>query len=257
MKIATWNVNGLRARFEDLKAWLATSRPDVVCLQEIKATRAQVPEPLTGLPDYQNVWHGGPGGYSGVSLHVRRAFWQRPLVTSSPPFDIEHRIVEAELDDWVFASVYVPNGNKDYEAKERFLRALVAHAAELGEAGKKVVLAGDLNVTRGPMDLHPRQRNASAIGQTEPERALLDALLDTGLTDTLRLLHPNDDTLFTWWPPWRQEKQNNRGWRIDYTLVSNELATTVTAARVLKDTGTSDHAPYEVLLAAHPPTATP
>lgn len=252
MKIATWNVNGLRARFEDLKAWAAASEPDVICLQEIKATAAQVPEPLTGLPAYQSYWHGGPGGYSGVSLHVRRGFWAERLSFSSPELDMEHRIVETELGDWVFASVYVPNGNKDFAAKETFLRGLVERSRQIAAAGKKLVLSGDLNVTRSERDLHPRQRNAAAIGQTEPERALFDELLATGLTDTLRHLHPDDDTIFTWWPPWREEKQKNRGWRIDYVLVSNELASAVTETRVLQDTGTSDHAPYEVTLAARP-----
>jgi exodeoxyribonuclease-3 len=250
MKIATWNVNGLRARFEDLKAWLAASRPDVVCLQEIKATAAQVPEPLTGLPEYQSFWHGGPGGYSGVSLHVRRDFWAERLSFSSPSFDMEHRIVETELGDWVFASIYVPNGNKDFEAKESFLRGMVEHAGELTAAGKRVVLCGDLNVTRSDQDLHPKQRKRGAIGQTKGERALLQEVLDTGLVDTLRHVHPDDDTIFTWWPPWREEKKKNRGWRIDYVLVSDGLRGAIAGVEVLRDEGTSDHAPYEVILEA-------
>lgn len=252
MKIATWNVNGLRARFEDLKAWVADSQPDVVCLQEIKATAAQVPEPLTGLPSYQSFWHGGPGGYSGVSLHVRRSFWAERLVFSSPAIDMEHRMVETELGEWVIASVYVPNGNKDFAAKETFLRGLIARSREIAATGKRLVLCGDLNVTRSEGDLHPRQRNPAAIGQTQLERTLFDELLATGLTDTLRHLHPDDDTIFTWWPPWREEKQKNRGWRIDYVLVSNDLAGAIADTRVLKDTGTSDHAPYEVTLTTTP-----
>lgn len=252
MKIATWNVNGLRARFEDLKAWLSESRPDVVCLQEIKATPTQVPEPLTGLPEYQSFWHGGPGGYSGVSLHVRRSFHSERVCFSNPAFDMEHRIVEVTIADWVFASVYVPNGNKDYDAKETFLRGLIDRARELREADRRYVVCGDLNVTRSSADLHPKQRKPNAIGQTEPERQLFEELLATGLTDSLRHLHPDDDTLFTWWPPWREEKQKNRGWRIDYVLVPEEMRDAIVQTTVLKNTGTSDHAPFEVILNARP-----
>ena len=252
MKIATWNVNGLRARFDDLKAWVAESQPDVVCLQEIKATPAQVPEPLTGLPEYQSFWHGGPGGYSGVSLHVRRSFWPERVTFSSPEFDMENRIVEMALGDWVFSSVYVPNGNKNYDDKETFLRGLIERCAALHAEGKRVICCGDLNVTRSPSDLHPKQRKPRAIGQTPAERALFAELLATGLCDTLRLLHPDDDTIFTWWPPWREEKQKNRGWRIDYVLLSDPLRDSVESAVVLKDTGTSDHAPYEVTLRSRP-----
>jgi len=122
MKIATWNVNGIRAREAQLCDWLERDRPDVVCLQEIKARPDQVPERCR-LTEYHAFWHGA-GGYSGVSLHVRQELLQAPEF-AHPHFDMETRIVHAALDNTVLASVYVPNGGKDYAAKLAFLKNLV------------------------------------------------------------------------------------------------------------------------------------
>ncbi|MEZ4447536.1 MAG: exodeoxyribonuclease III [Polyangiaceae bacterium] len=246
MKIATWNVNGIRARFEDVVAFADEHRPDVMCLQEIKALPSQVPEPLTGLPAFHSHWHGGPGGYSGVSLHLSRAaLASRPTITI-PEFDVETRIAVAELDALTIASIYVPNGNKDYPAKITFLEGLLAWAEALAAAGRPALLCGDFNVTRSDQDLHETHRKRGAIGQRKEERALMARLLDAGYTDASRHFFPDDDTLFTWWPPWREEKQKNRGWRIDYVLVSASLVPALRSATVLVNQGTSDHAPLVV-----------
>jgi exodeoxyribonuclease III len=241
VKVATWNVNGIRARFDDVTAWAERCQPDVFCLQELKATPGQVPEPLTGLPAYYNHWHGGEGGYSGVSVHVRRGFGANKPEFSSPGFDFEHRIAVAELDDVVVASVYVPNGNKNFDDKITFLRALEQWAADQLDQRKHVLICGDLNVTRCAVDVHTKQRDHRTIGQTDDERKLLAAILGRGLVDVGRSLSPDDDQLFTWWPPWREEKQKNRGWRIDYVLASPDMA--AQSCTVLKDEGSSDHAP--------------
>ena len=112
MNVATWNVNGIRARHTQFLEWVESARPDVVCLQEIKASLAQVPAQICDLNGYWCYWHGG-GGYSGVGLHLRReSFPQQPEFTH-PQFDSETRIVQAKAGDTVFASVYVPNGGKD------------------------------------------------------------------------------------------------------------------------------------------------
>ena len=247
MKVATWNVNGIRARWGDVTAWADRFAPDIFCLQEIKATPSQIPEPLTGLPTYVNHWHGAPGGYSGVSLHVRRGLQQAAPKFSSPPFDEETRFVEVELDDdLVVASVYVHNGQKDLQTKLRFLRALGAWVDQRLSAGKRLLVCGDLNVARSANDLHEKQRKRGAVGQTVEERKLIEAILAHGLCDIIRTLNPDRDDLFTWWPPWREEKQKNRGWRIDYVLASEHFD--ATSCQVLKEEGSSDHAPVVVEL---------
>jgi exodeoxyribonuclease III len=115
LKIATWNVNGIRARHGQVQAWIERDRPDVVCLQEIKATPDQVPGGVFALEDYWCYWHGGKG-YSGVGLHVSKAAAASPPVVTHPAFDFEHRIATTEVDGVTIASVYVPNGGKDFPA---------------------------------------------------------------------------------------------------------------------------------------------
>jgi exodeoxyribonuclease-3 len=247
MKVATWNVNGIRAREAQFVEWVRRDRPDVVCLQEIKATAEQLGESLTLLPEYWNYWHGGPKGYSGVSLHLRKDTFPARPEFSHPAFDVENRVVQVRLDDTrVVASVYVPNGGKDYEAKLRFLEEMRAYAAAVKAAGRRLILCGDLNVAREDIDLHPKERRPGAIGQRADERALLEQILACDLQDVLRALDPTNDRLFTWWPPWRSMRQKNQGWRIDYVLVDRGSKTT--ECRVLADVGTSDHAPVVAVI---------
>ena len=240
MKIATWNVNGIRAREAQLCEWIARDRPDVVCLQEIKARPDQVPDSCK-LADYHAFWHGA-GGYSGVSLHVRRDLLHAPEF-AHPEFDFETRIVHVTVDNLVLASVYVPNGGKDYDAKLRFLQGLVGWARTVQAQGRELILCGDINIARTDIDVHPKERKPGVIGQRDEDRALLEALLGDSLVDVGRALDPGNTELFTWWPPWRDMRKRNIGWRIDYILASRRIAEGATACKVLADIGTSDHAP--------------
>ncbi len=242
MKVATWNVNGIRARESQVVSLLEREAPDVLCLQEIKAPVARVPPSLCEIPGYWCLWHGATA-YSGVGLHVRRDLAPERPTFAHPPFDVETRIAAAELPGVTVASVYVPNGGKDYAAKLRFLEALAAFAADARAAGRSLVVAGDLNVARTDMDVHAKERKAGAIGQREDERALLEAIVGHGLVDVGRAVDPANDGLFTYWAPWRNLRQRNIGWRIDYVLASTPLAARARRCTVLADFGTSDHAP--------------
>ncbi len=242
MKLVTWNVNGVRAREAQLRELAERERPDVVCLQEIKATPAQVPALLFDPGGYWAYWHGA-SAYSGVALHVRRAAAPDRPAFAHPPFDHECRVVTVALGPVTVASVYVPNGGKDFAAKVRFLEALDAWAAEEHAAGRRLLVCGDLNVARAEIDVHPKERKAGTIGQRPDERALLARLLGRGLVDLGRQLHPEDDALFTWWAPWRSLRQRNIGWRIDYVLASAALAAGARRCDSLREFGTSDHAP--------------
>jgi exodeoxyribonuclease-3 len=250
MKIATWNVNGIRARHAQFCEWLERDRPEVVCLQELKAELAQVP-PQCQLEDYHVFWHG-MRAYSGVSLHVRKDAFDSAPVFSHPAFDIESRMVQAELGRRVFASVYVPNGGKDYPAKIAFMKSLIAWARELAGQGRELVLCGDINIARSDMDVHPRERRPGIIGQRPEERALFEALLEGGLIDVGRKFDPDNANLFTWWPPWRNMRARNIGWRLDYVLASQSIAARATSCRVLAEFGTSDHAPVVMTVDGNP-----
>ena len=242
MKIATWNVNGIRARQTQVQEFLDTEQPDILCLQEIKASLDQLPVWLCDIEGYWCYWHGGKG-YSGVGLHVRKASCPDKPRFEHPDFDYEQRIVAAQLPAATVASVYVPNGGKDFPAKMRFLEALVAFAAEHEAAGRPLVLCGDLNVARTDMDVHPKERKPNIIGQRPDERALIERILSHGLVDVHRTLDPDNADLFTWWAPWRNLRQRNIGWRLDYVLASRALAEKAVSCVVQRETGTSDHGP--------------
>lgn len=241
MKVATWNVNGIRKRFTEVLHWIDREEPDVICLQETKASPEQVPEPLFNVAGYHCHWHGYKG-YSGVALMLRTAKYGSAATFVHPPFDLENRIVVATLDNIVFGSVYVPNGGKDLGAKMTFLNELVAWAEALEAAGQHLVLCGDYNVARSDMDVHPSLRKPM-IGQSIPERDLLEAFLGYGLVDVGRHVDPDNDRLFTWWAPWRQSRQRNIGWRLDYIAASRALVDETVHCVAYRDVGTSDHCP--------------
>jgi exodeoxyribonuclease-3 len=241
VRIITWNVNGVRARERDVLELVAKHAPDVLCMQEIKSSPDQLPPGLgglIGLPDYASRWHG-EGGYSGVSIHLRRSTFTDPKF-SHPSFDLEHRVVEASANGIRFVSMYLPNGGKDFPAKMKFLRELAswAHAVE-----RPVILCGDLNVARAEIDVHPSERNARTIGQRADERELFEKFFAEGFVDLGRKLAPDDDGLFTWWPYWNEQRQRNVGWRLDYVCATDPLAGKARRAQVLRDFGGSDHAP--------------
>jgi exodeoxyribonuclease III len=243
MKIATWNVNGIRARQAQVHEWIQCDRPDVICLQEIKAAREQVPESLGELSDYWCYWHG-ERAYSGVALLIRRDRLADPPQFERPDFDFETRIVVARIEDLLVGSVYVPNGGKDFAAKIQFLEAMERYAANCRSQGLNLILCGDMNVTRSDQDVHPKERKPNVIGQRPDERELFEQVLSNGgLRDIGRALDPDNDRLFTWWPPWRNMRQNNIGWRLDYILASESMAPRITQCSVLANVGSSDHAP--------------
>jgi len=242
VKVLTWNVNGIRARQHELGTLIAAEQPDIVCLQEIKAAPDKVPELLINAGGYWCYWHGA-GGYSGVALLVRHSFFTEQPAFSHPSFDMETRIVVAELGPVVAASIYVPNGGKDYESKLRFFDALTIWAGETKRQGRSLLLCGDLNIAREERDVHPKERKPGQIGTRPEERTHLATLLEHDLVDVGRTLDPDNNELFTWWAPWRNLRQRNIGWRIDYVLASSGLAAGATRATSMREFGTSDHAP--------------
>jgi len=150
--------------------------------------------------------------------------------------------VQAALGNLVVASVYVPNGGKDYAAKVQFMRQLIAWISETARQGREIILCGDMNITRTDLDVHPKERKPGIVGQRPEERELFSDLLQN-LVDVGRKLDPDNPGMFTWWAPWRNMRQRNIGWRLDYVLASPSIAARAQACKVLAEIGTSDHAP--------------
>jgi len=243
LKIATWNVNGIRARQAQVQEWIERERPDVVCLQEIKAASDQVPAALCEMEGYWCYWHAARDIPASRCMSTRRSPPERPAF-SHPSFDYENRIVVVTVGGLTVASVYVPNGGKDFPAKMRFLHAMDQYAREFQQRGETLVLCGDLNVARTDRDVHPKERKPRAIGQLPEERALLEQIINgNGLVDIGRALDPDNEGLFTWWAPWRNMRERNIGWRLDYVLATTSLAGRAVSCPVQKEVGTSDHAP--------------
>ena len=242
MKIATWNVNGIRARQAQVQDFIEREQPDVLCLQEIKAAVDQLPVWLCEIEGYWCYWHGGKG-YSGVALHVRQGASPDRPTFQHPEFDYEHRIVTVQLPQATVASIYVPNGGKDFPAKMRFLEAMDSYAAAFQATGAPLVMCGDFNVARTDMDVHAKERKPRAIGQLPEERQLIERILGRGLVDVHREVDPDNADLFTWWAPWRNMKERNIGWRLDYLFASQPIADRVVSCVVQREVGTSDHGP--------------
>ena len=223
MRIATWNVNSVRARLERLTGWLAESRPDVVLLQETKCLDEQFPrEPIEDLG--YSIAHVGQKTYNGVAILARGRIEavERGLVGGQ--FAEEARVLTAQVGEYLVATVYVINGQEvghaRYHDKLEFLAALRATLAARFPASEKVVIGGDFNVTRDDLDVHdPRAWNEKILCSAR-EREALAALLADGWSDGLRHFHPQG-RVFTWWDYYtRAFERGNKGLRIDYLLLS-------------------------------------
>jgi exodeoxyribonuclease III len=255
MKLATFNINGVNKRLENLLAWLREAEPDVVCLQELKATDAQFPREAIEAAGYGAIWRGQPA-WNGVAILARDG---EPVLTRvelpGDPSDTQSRYIEAAVNGILVASLYAPNGNPqpgpkfDYKLAwhERFAR----HAAELFAANLPVVLAGDYNIVPESRDIYPtRSYDDNALVQPKSRAAFRD-LLDQGWLDALRKLNPEDE-LFTFWDYRRKRWQRDAGLRLDHILLSRKLTRRLTGAGIDRDVrgreNASDHAPVWITL---------
>ncbi len=255
MKIATWNINGVRGRLPLLLKWLARAKPDIVALQELKTPADLFPEDALRKAGYSVVWLG-ERAYNGVAILARGS---EPIVIrrSLPgdPADKASRYIEAAVDGLIIACLYLPNGNPQpgpkFAYKLAWFDRLIAHAKTLKKSGAPVVLLGDFNVVPTEADIYETiSYDDNALVQPE-SRAAYRKLLKQGWTDTLRELHP-DETIYTFWDYFRRRWERNAGLRIDHILLSPSLAPRLASAGVdrwarglLKP---SDHAPVWITL---------
>ncbi|WP_375458988.1 exodeoxyribonuclease III [uncultured Enterovirga sp.] len=256
MKIATFNINNVNRRLPNLLAWLAEAKPDVACLQELKAESGDFPEAALRDAGYRSVWRG-ERSWNGVAILARGV---EPVLTRTElPGDAgdgQARYVEAAVRGVIVASLYLPNGNPQpgpkFTYKLRWFERLIAHAATLREAGVPVVLAGDYNVVPTPADMYPSRSSFATNALVQPEsRAAFRRLLDQGWTDALRHRHPTGP-VYTFWDYMRGAWDKDRGLRLDHLLLSPDLVERLADAGVDRHVraaeDASDHAPAWIRL---------
>ena len=253
LKIISWNVNGIRACIKKgLRDFIAEQKPDVLCLQETKALPEQVDEEERSLGFVSNFWRSAQRkGYSGVATFSGLQFKEAKPWEQYEDYDKERRVVITHIHDFILYNIYFPNGGSGQERhffKQKFLRNLNEHLkAELSE-GKKIIVVGDYNVARSSIDVFDPIRLASESGFLPEERSWFDSFLSLGFVDTFRQVHGNVKDRYTWWNYRELARLNNRGWRIDYICVSNNLADRIVNAEIFDKTEGSDHCPIMVEL---------
>jgi exodeoxyribonuclease III len=254
MKVASFNINNINRRLTNLLNWLHEAQPDIVCLQELKATDAEFLADAIGQAGYHAVWRGEQR-WNGVAILARWA----PVVTRmelpGDAADAQCRYLEAAVNGVLVASIYAPNGNPQpgpkFDYKLAWLRRLTSHAGELYATGAPVVLAGDYNIVPTDLDIYPSKswdRNALLQPQS---RAAYQALLAQGWTDAIRALHPKE-RVYTFWDYMRHRWERDGGLRLDHILLSSALTERLQGAGVDRQTrgmeDASDHAPAWVIL---------
>jgi exodeoxyribonuclease III len=255
MRVATYNVNGIGARLPNLLRWLAGAKPDIVCLQELKAPQEKFPESAVREAGYGVIWHGQKS-WNGVAIlargtdpvEIRRAL-------PGDAEDVNSRYIEATVHGIEIGCLYLPNGNPapgpKFDYKLRWLERLIRHAAELVSGSSPVVLAGDYNVIPTERDVYKPERWVDdALFRVEVREAFT-RLTRQGWTDAIRHVHP-DEVIYTFWDYFRNAYQRDAGLRIDHLLLNPALAGRLTDAGVDRAVRgwekASDHAPTWVEL---------
>lgn len=254
MRIVSWNVNGLRAcERNGFSPWLATARPDVLCLQEVRAERHQLPEHCAEPPGYHTVWNAAEKkGYSGVATWSASEPAEHGLGLGHAEFDTEGRVIVTRHGDVRLYNIYFPNGSRDHSRvpfKLAFYEALMRQLAERLAAGEQIVVGGDFNTAHTEIDLANPRANVTTTGFLPEEREVLQRFIDLGFKDVFRDRHPGEKGHYSWWSNRPGVRERNIGWRIDYFLVSANLAGAVKDARYLPEVLGSDHCPVLLELA--------
>jgi exodeoxyribonuclease-3 len=253
MKILSFNVNGIRAVvgktfIEDMQA----QAPDVICLQETKATPAQVAEAVAPLSGYQVFANSAERkGYSGTAILTKVAPISVSYGIGLPDHDTEGRVICAEFESFFLVTVYVPNSGSELlrlAYRQTWDTAFLAYLKNL-ESSKAVVVCGDFNVAHQVIDLaRPKENYNKAAGYMQEEINGMNAFVGAGLLDSFRVLHP-ESIKYSWWSYRAGARQKNVGWRIDYFLVSEAFTPKLKEAFILNEVLGSDHCPVGVILA--------
>ena len=248
----SWNVNGIRAAFKKgFLDWVETTQPDVLCLQETKIQGHQLTLEMNTPPgDYKTYWsHAERPGYSGVSVWTKEEPTEVKYGFGIERFDSEGRSLILEYEDFVLFNHYYPNGGRDDERlkyKLDFYDAFLDYVMPLKEAGKTIIVTGDLNTAHKPIDIARPKENEKISGFLPIEREWMDKFVDYGFVDTFRHFHPEAKERYSWWSMRGGARARNVGWRLDYFFVNEGSLARVKSAEIHDQTLGSDHCPVSI-----------
>ncbi len=246
MKIISYNVNGIRAALKkDFVGWLKAANPEVVCLQETKAMVDQVDMTEIEALGYQHFWLSAQKkGYSGVAIFTKIKPKNVSYGSGIDHMDFEGRILRVDFDKVSVMSLYLPSGtNPDrLEYKFRFMDEFQEYITKLRIEFPNLIICGDYNICHQAIDIHDPVRNKSVSGFLPEERAWLDNFMKSGFIDSFRLFN-QEPHRYSWWSYRANARNNNKGWRIDYALVSNPLQNNIKRSFILPEAKHSDHCP--------------
>ena len=252
-KITTWNVNGLRAVLnKEAFEWLKVEKPDILCLQEIKARPDQLSDDhIQQFEEYCKFWNPAKRpGYSGVATLTLEEPNSVQVGLGAEQFDQEGRVVKTRHPDFLLFNIYFPNGQRDrgrVDFKLDFYAYLLELCDQLHADGEKIIICGDFNTAHREIDLRNPKQNETTSGFLPEERAWIDHYLEHGFVDAYRYLYP-ERVQYTWWTYRLSARKRNIGWRLDYFLVSEPLIPQVEDVIVHEDIMGSDHCPVSLLL---------
>lgn len=256
MKLITWNVNGIRAAYKKgLIEFIERENPDIFCVQETKAAKEQVEPALLNPGGRFSHWSSSQTkkGYSGVATFSKVEPKAVEYGIGIDEYDREGRIVLTQHDDFFLYNIYFPNGGSGEERhnfKQKFLHDLNAHLVKRVKKGEKIIVVGDYNVAHLDIDVYDPVKLSDESGFLPEERTWMTAFLKMGFVDAFRHFHPEQKDIYTWWEMRTRARMGNRGWRIDYVCVTENLVPRLKSARILDEQEGSDHCPVVVELKA-------
>ena len=266
MRLASWNVNGIRAVVKKgtFQAFVKEYKPDVLCLQETKAERGQAEVDLAGYEEYWN--SAVKKGYSGTAIFIKKNITVHEVLMGLPEDlckkyrlhddsygdpNTEGRVIAVELDDFFVVTSYTPNSKPDLSRlklrHKQWDPAFLEYMQQL-EKRKPVLFCGDLNVAHTPDDLANPKANEGEHGFTKEEREGIDKIIEAGFVDSFRVFTKEGKGFYTWWTHWQNSRERNVGWRIDYWFVSKRLLPRLKSAGILSKVMGSDHCPVMIEL---------
>ncbi|ARN72093.1 exodeoxyribonuclease III [Nonlabens tegetincola] len=252
MKIISYNVNGIRAAMKkDFITWLKAANPDVLCLQEIKATEDQVDKEAFSEAgyEYQYYFSAQKKGYSGVAILCKTQPDHVEYGTGIEYMDNEGRNLRVDYGDLSIMSMYLPSGTNDARLsfKFQYMDDFLAYTEELRRERPQLLICGDYNICHKAIDIHDPVRLKNTSGFLPEERAWMDQFVESGFIDTFRMFNDQPDE-YSWWSYRGGSRARNKGWRLDYHMVTTPLESSVKRAVILQEAVHSDHCPVLVEL---------